>query len=93
MRTRRRPASKQQPGVRLWTRSLRHWGPGFRPSNMPATEQGTEPPIPTPTPTPDLPGIGGATVTGGPTPDLPGARVHPHPHPRFARIGDTAEYH
>ncbi len=52
--------------------------------------QGTEPPIPIPIPIPDLPGIGG----GGPTPDLPGIGgpvVHPHPHPRFARIGDAVQ--
>ncbi len=67
--------------------------------------QGTEPPIPIPISIPDLPGDG----DGGPIPDLPGIGgsspapspicrgwgVHPHPHPRFARImiGDQAEYH
>ena len=65
--------------------------------------QGAESPIPIPIPIPDLPGIG----DGGPIPDLPGtgdhprspspicrgSGVHPHPHPRFAEIWDTAEYH
>jgi cold shock CspA family protein len=70
--------------------------------------QGTEPPIPIPIPIPnlsgdgdggpipDLPGIGGPSPS--PSPICRGWGpiqwgVHPHPHPRFARIGDQAEYH
>jgi hypothetical protein len=68
-------------------------------------KQGTEPPIPIPIP--GLPGIGdgppipGSTGIGGPLPSPspicrgsgPSSGVHSHPHPRFARIGDPAEYH
>ena len=66
--------------------ALRELGSLDRHSTM---DRARNPRSPSPPPSPICRGSGMAV----PSPICRGSGVHPHRHPRFARIGDTAEYH